>query len=195
MNRNFKVVWNRSLGCFTAVAEYAKSRGKSSSTIVTSGASVSATGGAPLLRLSALYIGLAAAGFNMQAVAGYEAGGGSTFLNCTRGANGAGAEARAIAIGNEGNNACASATESIAVGANVEAAGLQSTVIGNDVVASDTAAQAVIIGSNFFTNPGISTGAGGVAIGSGLSSNLDSPIANGIGSVAIGSSGNATTNG
>ncbi len=69
MNRNYKVIWNASLGCFMAVAEYAKSRGKSSSSAVTSGSSVSATtdkGGMRLLRLSALCAGLAAAGLGMQ---------------------------------------------------------------------------------------------------------------------------------
>ncbi len=200
MNRNFKVVWNRSLGCFTAVAEYAKSRGKSSSGTVSSGASPS-TGamaeGARLVKLSALCVGMAATGFSMQAVAGYEVGGGSTFANCTRDATGFGTEASSIAIGNGGvgNVACASGAETIAIGANLEAAGSQSTVIGNDIIADSNAAQAVIIGSNFNSNPTTSTGAGGVAIGSGLTPNLDSPIANGIGSVAIGSSGNATTNG
>lgn len=69
MNRNYKVVWNRSLGCFTAVAEYAKSRGKSSGSTVSSDSKSSAavTQGARLLRLSAICAGLAAAGLSMQA--------------------------------------------------------------------------------------------------------------------------------
>ena len=71
MNRNYKVIWNRSLGCFMAVAEYAKSRGKSSSSAVSSGASPSTgamIGGARLVKLSALCVGMAATGFSMQAV-------------------------------------------------------------------------------------------------------------------------------
>ena len=60
MNRNYKVIWNASLGCFMAVAEYAKSRGKSSSSAVTSGSNSSVTCGARLLRLSALCAGMAA---------------------------------------------------------------------------------------------------------------------------------------
>ena len=84
MNRNYKVIWNASLNCFMAVAEYAKSRGKSSSTVVSSSASnTSATGGMRLLRLSALSAGLVAAGLSMPAMAGYEAGDGSTNVKCS----------------------------------------------------------------------------------------------------------------
>ncbi|MGP4789946.1 ESPR-type extended signal peptide-containing protein, partial [Psychrobacter sp. 1Y11] len=71
MNRNYKVVWNRSLGCFTAVAEYAKARGKSSSSAVSSNSATSEaiSSGAKLLRLTAICAGLAASGFSMQAMA------------------------------------------------------------------------------------------------------------------------------
>ncbi|MGM8886887.1 ESPR-type extended signal peptide-containing protein, partial [Psychrobacter sp. 1U2] len=72
MNRNYKVIWNRSLGCFTAVAEYAKSRGKSSNSAVTSGVSSStagATANTRLLRLSSICLGLAASGIGMQSIA------------------------------------------------------------------------------------------------------------------------------
>jgi len=72
MNRNYKVIWNRSLGCFTAVAEYAKSRGKSSNSVVTSGVSSStaiATTNTRLLRLSAICLGLAASGISVQSIA------------------------------------------------------------------------------------------------------------------------------
>ncbi|MGP5516300.1 ESPR-type extended signal peptide-containing protein, partial [Psychrobacter alimentarius] len=196
MNRSYKVIWNQSLNCFMAVAEYAKSRGKSSSHVVssTSTASAAVSSGVRLLRLSALSVGMVTAGFSMQAVAGYEAGGGSTFANCTRAAAGSGTEAASIAIANESSIACAPSIEAIAIGANLAAQGAQSTVIGNDIVASTSAEQAVVIGSNFNVNPTTSSGQGGVAIGSGLTTTLDSPIANGVGSVAIGSSGNGTTN-
>lgn len=195
MNRNYKVIWNQSLNCFMAVAEYAKSRGKSSSTVSsTSIASAAVSSGAKLLRLSALSVGLISAGFSVQAVAGYEAGGGTTRANCTRDSNGSSGEAASIAIANESGRACAPAIEAIAIGANLVAQGAQSTVIGNDIVASTSAEQAVVIGSNFNANPTTSNGQGGVAIGSGLTSALDSPVANGVGSVAIGSSGNGTTN-
>ena len=196
MNRSYKVIWNQSLNCFMAVAEYAKSRGKSSCGVVSSASTASAavSSGARLLRLSALSVGLVTAGFSMQVVAGYEAGGGTTFVNCTRTSNGSGTEAASIAIANEGSIACAPAIEAIAIGANLVAQGEQSTVIGNDIIASSTAVQAVVIGSNFNANPTTSNGAGGVAIGSGLTTTLSSPIANGIGSVAIGSSGNGSAN-
>lgn len=36
MNRNYKVMWNEALNCFTAVAEYAKAQGKSSSSSIIS---------------------------------------------------------------------------------------------------------------------------------------------------------------
>jgi autotransporter adhesin len=73
MNRNYKVIWNRSLGCFTAVAEYAKSQGKSSTGTVSSSSSASAavSSGARLLRMSAICAGLAAAGLSMQASADF----------------------------------------------------------------------------------------------------------------------------
>ncbi|WLP95306.1 ESPR-type extended signal peptide-containing protein [Psychrobacter sp. M13] len=73
MNRNYKVIWNRALGCFTAVAEYAKSRGKSSSGSISSrsGASAAIDSGAKLLRLTAICAGIAASGFSIQAVADF----------------------------------------------------------------------------------------------------------------------------
>lgn len=80
MNRNYKVIWNRSLGCFMAVAEYAKSRGKSSSSAVSSNSSASAavSTGAQLLRLSSLTVALAATGLTLStqafAVAGISGG-------------------------------------------------------------------------------------------------------------------------
>ena len=139
-----------------AVAEYAKSRGKSSSTVSsTSTASAAVSSGARLLRLSALSVGLISAGFSVQAVAGYEAGGGTTAISCTRDSNGGSIKAASIAIGNgvTNNIACAPSIEAIAIGANLAAQGEQSTVIGNDIVASPTAIQAVVIGSNFNANP------------------------------------------
>ncbi|MGR3898709.1 hypothetical protein FW759_04500 [Psychrobacter sp. 1176_08] len=69
MNRSYKVIWNQSLNCFMAVAEYAKSRGKSSSNVVSSTSTASAvvSSGARLLRLSSLTVALAAAGLSIQA--------------------------------------------------------------------------------------------------------------------------------
>jgi len=70
MNRIYKVIWNEALSCFTAVGEYAKGRGKSSKSSVSSNATINTTSNLSAiktLRLSAIGIGLIAAGFGMQA--------------------------------------------------------------------------------------------------------------------------------
>ncbi|GAF56877.1 hypothetical protein JCM18901_2637 [Psychrobacter sp. JCM 18901] len=72
MNRIYKVIWNEALSCFTAVGEYAKGRGKSSKSSVSSNATINTTSNLSAiktLRLSAIGIGLIAAGFGMQASA------------------------------------------------------------------------------------------------------------------------------
>ncbi|GAF57269.1 hypothetical protein JCM18901_3051 [Psychrobacter sp. JCM 18901] len=68
MNRSYKVIWNESLNCFMAVAEYAKARGKSSHSSVSSNSveSEATNSGAKLLRLTAICAGIAASGFSMQ---------------------------------------------------------------------------------------------------------------------------------
>jgi trimeric autotransporter adhesin len=69
MNRIYKVIWNEALGCFTAVGEYAKGRGKSSKSSVNSNATIKTTSNLASvnkLRLSAIGLGLLAAGFGMQ---------------------------------------------------------------------------------------------------------------------------------
>jgi|28_taG_2_1085356.scaffolds.fasta_scaffold00100_18 autotransporter adhesin len=70
MNRIYKVIWNEALNCFTAVGEYAKGRGKSSKSSVSSNATINTTSNISAiktLRLSAMGLGLLAAGFGMQA--------------------------------------------------------------------------------------------------------------------------------
>ena len=70
MNRIYKVIWNEALNCFTAVGEYAKGRGKSSKSSVSSNATINTTSNVSAiktLRLSAMGLGLLAAGFGMQA--------------------------------------------------------------------------------------------------------------------------------
>ncbi|WP_394210886.1 YadA-like family protein [Psychrobacter piscatorii] len=70
MNRIYKVIWNEALNCFTAVGEYAKGRGKSSKSSVSSNATINTTSNISViktLRLSAMGLGLLAAGFGMQA--------------------------------------------------------------------------------------------------------------------------------
>ncbi|MEC8886918.1 MAG: ESPR-type extended signal peptide-containing protein, partial [Pseudomonadota bacterium] len=195
MNKVYRVIWNASLGVWMAVSELAKSKTKTKlinegdlnqPTLIQNNQKVYLS----LKPLSlAILIVIAPA-----AVAGYEAGGGSTRENCTLSSNGFGSEATSIAINNENSRACAPADEGIAIGATVAAFGVQSTVIGNDISSSSSASQSVIIGSNWNSNQNQSTGKGGVAIGSGLTTTLDSPVANGQGSVALGSSGDESIN-
>ena len=70
MNRIYKVVWNQALHCFTAVSEYAKGRGKSSTSSVSANATINPTNHLSIiktLRLSTIALGLLAAGFGMPA--------------------------------------------------------------------------------------------------------------------------------
>ena len=72
MNRNYKVIWNASLNCFMAVAEYAKARGKSSKSSVSSNATINTTStlsSTSAFKLTAIGLGLMAAGFCTQASA------------------------------------------------------------------------------------------------------------------------------
>ncbi|ERS00124.1 hypothetical protein Q674_16115, partial [Acinetobacter sp. COS3] len=196
MNKVYKVVWNASLGVWVAVSEIAKGKTKNSGSV---GQTLSLEQKKPqslgnlFFNYKALTLAIFAAFTADFAYAGYEAGGGTTRTNCTRTSNGFGTEAAAIAIANENSTACASAVEAIAIGANLAAQGAQSTVIGNDIISSTSAEQSVIIGSNYNVNPVTSNGKGGVAIGSGLSTTHNSPIADGQGSLALGSSGDGTT--
>ena len=72
MNRNYKVIWNEASRCFVAVAEYAKTRGKSSGAVVSSHSKVSDSSGVvqsvPLFRLKALRSGLLAVGLSSLAL-------------------------------------------------------------------------------------------------------------------------------
>ena len=83
MNRIYKVVWNEALHCFTAVGEYAKARGKSSKSSVSSNATINTTStlsSINTLRLSAIGLGLLAAGFVVQTNAEVSY---SNFINIT----------------------------------------------------------------------------------------------------------------
>ena len=69
MNRNYKVIWNASLNCFMAVSEYAKARGKSSKSSVSSNATINTTStlsSTNAFRLTAIGLGLMAAGLTMS---------------------------------------------------------------------------------------------------------------------------------
>ncbi|RKG34776.1 ESPR-type extended signal peptide-containing protein, partial [Acinetobacter rongchengensis] len=187
MNKIYKVIWNATLGTWVAVSELAKGKTKSSK--------ITSIVGAATVSLMVT--------FSPEAIAAYTTAGGTSSTatgiaigNTSGGTGGAGA-------GTTQSNA----VEVIAIGPNVYGNGEQSTLIGNDIVTSASASQAVVIGSNFNANPTTTTGKGGVSIGSGLvDPNLPlpagvtaatlpkSPMANGIGAVAIGSSGDGTAN-
>ena len=70
MNRIYKVIWNEALNCFTAVGEYAKARGKSSKSSVSANATINTTenlSSTSAFKLTAIGLGLMAAGFCIQA--------------------------------------------------------------------------------------------------------------------------------
>ncbi len=72
MNRNYKVIWNASLNCFMAVSEYAKARGKSSKSSMSSNATINTTSNLSstrIFRITTIWLGLVTAGFSMQAIA------------------------------------------------------------------------------------------------------------------------------
>ena len=147
MNRNYKVIWNRSLGCFTAVAEYAKSRGKSSKSSVSSNATINTTynlSSIRIFRTTTIWLGLITAGFSMQAIAASCTG--ATSVECGtnatasllhgvaigKNATAQGSQAIAIGGGSNGQNTTASGEQSIAIGANVVSSGNSSIAIGGD---------------------------------------------------------------
>ncbi|WP_367111392.1 YadA-like family protein [uncultured Psychrobacter sp.] len=190
MNRNYKVIWNQSLNCFMAVAEYAKSRGKSSSTTVTSDSSSTfndtVTGGAQLLRLSALCIGLASAGFSMQAVA--VVGPNSIDTNvCDATSNPSTAANKSTGDIAIGCNSDASGRHNIAIGgtattkANAGATqGAQSIAIGYD--AQTKGDQSIGLGANVRAVGNSSIAIGGDDLNSASSRNIDGTSNSGLNS-------------
>ena len=162
MNRNYKVIWNQSLNCFMAVAEYAKSRGKSSSTVSsTSPVSAAMSSGARLLRLSSLTVALAATGMTLSsqvfAVVGANSidtrdcstttaankSTGDTAIGC--GSNSSGSNAIAIG-GNSTTKVDSGATQggqSIAIGFDTQTKGDQSVGLGANVRATGNSSIAI----------------------------------------------------
>nr|WP_289056041.1 YadA-like family protein [uncultured Psychrobacter sp.] len=71
MNRIYKVIWNEALNCFVAVGEYAKARGKSSKSSVIANARINTTATTSVKKwhVSAIGLGLLAAGVAMPASA------------------------------------------------------------------------------------------------------------------------------
>ncbi|WP_139852356.1 ESPR domain-containing protein [Acinetobacter pullicarnis] len=90
MNKVYRVIWNASLGAWVAVSELAKSKSKSTAKTVGSIVTI---------------IGIVS--FSADAFA-YQAGTGSTALNCTTSSAGWGTKAfGSIAIGEGGGGMCA----------------------------------------------------------------------------------------
>lgn len=145
MNRNYKVIWNASLNCFMAVAEYTKSRGKSSKSSVRANASINSIANLSStrpLRLSAIGLGLLAAGFGIQANADLCIE--SASVECGTSATASGYYSIAI-----GNNAKAVGSQTIAIGSTVyadrktTALGDQSIAIGADVISKGASSIAI----------------------------------------------------
>ena len=160
MNRNYKVIWNASLNCFMAVSEYAKARGKSSQSSVSSNATINTTSNLAstrIFRITTIWLGLMAAGFSMQAQAivcfgatSVECGNGAVASNLHgvaigKNAKATGSQAVAIGGGASGKNTTASGEQSIAIGANVQSLGASSIAIGGDDL--DAASKANIKGA------------------------------------------------
>ena len=142
MNKIYKVIWNATLGTWVAVSELAKGKTKASK--------ITGIVGAATVTFMVTFSPHAFAVW-----ANNNGGGAGSSYQGT-------AASGAIAIGAAGGNqATASVLEAIAIGANTNAAGTQSTVIGNDIGANASAIQAVVIGSNFNSNQIIVTGKGG----------------------------------
>lgn len=147
MNRNYKVIWNASLNCFMAVSEYAKARGKSSKSSVSSNATINNTStlsSTRIFRITTIWLGLVTAGFSMQAIAvpcdasteikcGINATtGGLHGIAVGKNATVLGSQGIAIGGGSSGQNTTASGEQSIAIGANVVSSGASSIAIGGD---------------------------------------------------------------
>ena len=146
MNRNYKVIWNNALNCFTAVAEYAKARGKSSKSNVSSNARINTTSkhsSTGILRSSAIGIGMMVAGFGIQANAAPPVPlcVGMTSVEC-------------------GINANANPYYAIAIGKHAQADGVLSTAVG-------THARSKGVASSAFGAGAFATEHGSVALGAG----------------------------
>lgn len=168
MNRNYKVIWNDALQCFMAVAEYAKSSGKSSkSSVTTSAPNLSNNKGSHILRLNALRSGLVAVGLTSMAIGmssqafaavGVSGGTGSgtAVSQCTNNATQAnsGTNAENIAIG------CSSSTSAI---------GYQIADRGNPYYTNNVANAGTVSEADRNAYTPRTKNAGSVAIGTGAS--------------------------
>nr|WP_262476310.1 ESPR-type extended signal peptide-containing protein [Acinetobacter courvalinii] len=174
MNKIYRLVWNKSLQLWTVVSEIA--RGVSKNRNVTPNSSPDLVARPepssesqfhfPLTILATL---ISSALWSGAAFAGYEAGGGSTYTNCTQSSTGSGSRSiNSIAVGNQ---ACATANGSMAMGSQAYARGPDNVSMGTNARTGNTQSPTadgqplngggqIAIGKNAFTDT-----AGSIAIG------------------------------
>lgn len=220
MNRNYKVIWNDALNCFTAVAEYAKTGGKSSNASVVSSPTNSSRNiivkTIPSWRLSALRLGVLAAGATSlmlglsapaAAAVGVDGGvGDGTAISACTGVNNAAnsglnsdTDANAIALYNVAIG-CATSTETTQI--KIADRG-NPNYTGDDYAPSGRISGAVAIGTGANSNVDLglavgqyatTTGISGVSIGTGTLASGNTAIAIGRQSVASGNFSQAMGN-
>jgi len=173
MNKIYKVIWNASLGIWVAVSEIAKGKTKNCSGVASStNELIVGDGTSESKRFEYKVLVLAILGvITPSAFAGYEAGGGSTFTNCTSTSAGSGSRsAGSVAIGTSATattptsgQACAPTKDSIAIGLSASTAGAagnnQSIAIGRESAASGD--QAIALGANVKASGNSSVAIGG----------------------------------
>ncbi|QNW93939.1 hypothetical protein IC800_13085 [Acinetobacter seifertii] len=173
MNKIYKVIWNASLGIWVAVSEIAKGKTKNCSGVASSTNEFivdDETSESKRFEYKVLVLAILGV-ITPSAFAGYEAGGGSTFTNCTSTSAGSGSRsAGSVAIGTSATattptsgQACAPTKDSIAIGLSASTAGAagnnQSIAIGRESAASGD--QAIALGANVKASGNSSVAIGG----------------------------------
>nr|WP_212511780.1 ESPR-type extended signal peptide-containing protein [Acinetobacter seifertii] len=173
MNKIYKVIWNASLGIWVAVSEIAKGKTKNCSGVASSTNELivdDETSESKRFEYKVLVLAILGV-ITPSAFAGYEAGGGSTFTNCTSTSAGSGSRsAGSVAIGTSATattptsgQACAPTKDSIAIGLSASTAGAagnnQSIAIGRESAASGD--QAIALGANVKASGNSSVAIGG----------------------------------
>ncbi|WP_038344571.1 ESPR-type extended signal peptide-containing protein [Acinetobacter sp. A47] len=170
MNKIYRLVWNKSLRLWTVVSEIArgvtKNRSVSSGSGVTLPLSIEQSSGSRLAFTPTVLLTLICSVlWSGTTFAGYEAGGGTTYTNCTATSTGSGTKSgNSVAVGNQ---ACAAGNGGISVGSRAD---------------SNSAPDNIAIGSNTKT-------------GNRISNTTDAQPLNGGGQIAIGKNAQTDTAG
>ncbi|GMA09746.1 hypothetical protein GCM10025882_01700 [Acinetobacter gyllenbergii] len=171
MNKIYRLVWNKYLGLWTVVSELARGTTKKRNVSVETTAALS-----PPLNANSLYTKshltpvilatvMGSIFYSSHTFAGYEAGGGSTYNNCTAGVVGSGTKSgNSVAVG---NGSCAAGNGGISMGSRAD---------------SSTAPNNIAMGSNAKT-------------GSRVSGTTDAAPLNGGSQIAIGKNAQTDTAG